>query len=199
MTSAHLLFVCTGNLCRSPVAERLTALWAERALGPEAGQLRVSSAGTDAEAGRSIHPSSKHALLALGGDPTGFRSQPLVPGQDADLVLTMTRRQRHVVLTGSPRAMRHTFTLPEAADLLGSADLSGLAGLPLDERVRELARRLDAGRRHRSGSTADDVPDPIGKSQAVHDAVAADIARHLQPITAALFVPATAPLATGRA
>ena len=199
VADVHLLFVCTGNICRSPVAERLTTRWAEQALG--AGAVHVASAGTDAMTGHAMHESSARALARLGGDPTGFLARSLVPGEaeDADLVLTMTRRQRHIVLRDAPRAMRRTFTLPEAAGLLALADLVGLADLPVDQRARELALRLHAGRRTRPSGPDDDVRDPIGHPQAVHTAVAEQVAQLLEPLTALLFAGAPVPVAAGQA
>lgn len=196
----HLLLVCTGNICRSPVAERLTSRWAAQKLGDGASEFLVSSAGTDVVDGHPMHEFSAQALSALGGDPAGFTARSLVPGEaeDADLVLTMTRRQRHVVLRDAPRAMQRTFTLPEAAGLLDAADLTGLTQLPLDQRGRELARRLSAARRRRASWPVDDVRDPIGHPAAVHAAVAGEVARFLEPITTVLFAGAEVPLAAGQ-
>jgi hypothetical protein len=66
----RVLFVCTGNLCRSPipdprspipdprspVAGRLAAAWAREALGdsPELAQVEILSAGEEADAGQAI-------------------------------------------------------------------------------------------------------------------------------------------------
>lgn len=132
---------------------------------------------------------SGRALLDLGGDPTGFTARTLAPvmADRADLVLTMTRRHRRLVLGGAPRALRRTFTLPEAADLLSHTDLSGLTDMPLQPRATELARRLNAGRAHRRTAEADDVEDPIGQSSTVHADVAGRIAANLRPLADVLF------------
>ena len=129
------------------------------------------------------------ALTALGGDPAGFASRLLERwmAEEADLVLTMSRRQRREVLEKDPRGLRRTFTLLEAADLLGSADLRGLALMPLPRRARELGLRLDAARSRRVTTGSDDVPDPIGRSPAVHADVAATIASALRPLADVLF------------
>ncbi len=146
----HILFVCTGNVCRSAVAERLAMAWAREKLehSPEADAVRIDSAGLGAITGQPIDPHSAAALVALVGDPAGFRSREFTPelAADADLVLTMTRDQRRTVLEASPRGLRRTFTLTEAADLLQRADLTGLSLLPLTARARELGRRLDVAR-----------------------------------------------------
>jgi protein-tyrosine phosphatase len=136
-----------------------------------------------------MEPRSAEALTALGGDPTGFVARTLQPSMadQADLVLTMTRRQRRTVLSQAPRALRHTFTLPEAVALLGSADTAGLDLIPLRRRASELATRLNAGRAWRRGEEADDVFDPIGQPASVHAQVAARIARKLEPLAEILF------------
>ncbi|SFT34052.1 protein-tyrosine phosphatase [Geodermatophilus amargosae] len=187
----RLLFVCTGNICRSPMAERLAAAWARQSLegSPEMNGLEVVSAGTSARHGQAMDAASARALHRVGGDPAGFTSQQLTSGlaADADLVLTMTREHRRAVLRTTPRGLRRTFTLPEAAALLGRVDQRDLVTMPLAARTRELAARLDAARAYRAGSATDDVPDPIGRRAAVHDQVARTIATALRPLADVLF------------
>jgi protein-tyrosine phosphatase len=197
----RLLFVCTGNVCRSPVAERLTLAHAVRNLGPDAIDLVVRSVGLEAPVGREMDPRSAVALTRLGGDPAGARAKAFTSqlADSADLVLTMTRRQRRSVLERTPRGLRRTFTLLEAADLLQRADLRGLHSTPLAERARELALRLDAARALRATSDADDVVDPIGARQSVHDEVAGTIDGAVRALADVLFVSdrRAAPAASG--
>jgi protein-tyrosine phosphatase len=138
-----------------------------------------------------VHPHSAAALVRLGGDPAGFASRQFTAemATGADLVLTMTRAQRRAVLEQTPRGLRRTFTLREAADLLTRADLTGLADLPPAARAAELGLRLDAARAQRSSTGADDVEDPIGGRAAVHRAAAEAIAAALGPLTDVLFGP----------
>lgn len=183
----RLLFVCTGNVCRSAVAERLTRAWAEQAAGD--GAVQVTSAGLTAAIGEPMHPSSAAALRRLGGDPEGFRARGFRAelAERADLVLTMTREHRTAVLKQTPRGLRRTFTLLEAAGLLERAELEGLGALPLDRRGRELGLRLDAARAFRPGSSADDVADPIHGHGSAHKHAATTIAAALRPLAAVLF------------
>ena len=192
----RLLFVCTGNLCRSPIAEQLLHAWAAEELGHSAPLVQVASAGTEAADGQPMDPRSAQAVAELGADPTGARARRLRPGDtaDVDLVLTATRWHRRVVLELDPRALRRAFTLGEAARLLESADLTGLDLVPLEGRARELAVRLHAARSRRA-DVDDDVRDPIGQSLEVHREVAAEIAGLLRPLADVLFrQPARPPL-----
>ncbi|MGY1769933.1 arsenate reductase/protein-tyrosine-phosphatase family protein [Blastococcus sp. SYSU D00813] len=187
----RLLFVCTGNLCRSPVAERLMFARAARSLAesPELARVEVVSAGVHAEAGTRMDPHSARALQALGGDPADFASQRLTAelARSADLVLTMTREHRQAALGLNPRGLRRTFTLAEAADLVQLADLSGLSLMPIDARTPELGLRLDAARSRRQTGRSDDIADPVGQRAAVHADVAGTIDRALRPLAEVLF------------
>lgn len=185
-SGVRILFVCTRNLCRSPVAERLATSWARQSLAdnPELADVEILSARLEAMPGRAMDPDSAGPLVALGGEPVGLRARLFTSSlaERADLVLTMTRDQRRAVLATTPRALRRTFTLIEAADLLGSVDWTGLRLLSLAQRARELGRRLDAARSHRLTSNSDDAPDPIGRRASVHDEVAGTIATALRPL-----------------
>jgi protein-tyrosine phosphatase len=186
----RLLFVCTGNVCRSPLAAGLAAAWAAPTHGHSGTSVQVLSAGVAAWAGEPMDPHSAAALERLGGHPATGGAVRFVPesAEAADLVLTMTRHQRRAVLEQTPGLLRRTFTLVEAADLLHGADLRGLEFLPAAQRARELGLRLDARRAYRPGTDADDVIDPIGHRAPVHDSVAETIAEALRPLAAVLFL-----------
>jgi protein-tyrosine phosphatase len=71
---------------------------------------------------------------------------------------------------------------------MGLVDLRGLERLPMTERARELAARLDAQRAFRVATPADDIADPIGQRAAVHEHVGQAIAEALRPLAAVLFL-----------
>jgi protein-tyrosine-phosphatase len=172
-----VLVVCTGNICRSPLAERLGRARLSEFLGSADDAVRIHSAGTRAVVGSAMDPASAQVLRDLGGDPDGFVARQLTEQlvASADLTLTMTRDHRREVLGLGPRALSRTFTLREAADLLEL--------VPEDvAQPRELVRRMAAARSLRAGGREDDVPDPIGRSAEVHALSGQMVAEALTPV-----------------
>lgn len=113
------MFVCSGNVARSAFAERYAALRAQR----RRLELTFSSAGFEALDGSPMHPSFEAELVARGGTAAGFRSRQLEPEliADADLVLPMTLRQRHLLVSGYPWAQDAVHPLARFVRLAGSA------------------------------------------------------------------------------
>ena len=180
-----MLLVCTGNICRSALAERLGRAYLDDALGEDAGQVRLTSAGVGAVVGSGMHPDSALVLQGFGGDPAGFVARQLVDAMaiDADLTLTMTRAHRREVLKVAPRALVRTFTVREAADLvrLVGEDID-LPGDGLVERARSLVSEMGAARSRRQSGDADDVRDPIGLPLEAHQVAGEAIAEALLPL-----------------
>lgn len=163
----RVLTVCTGNVCRSPLAERLLAH------GLEGSDVEVSSGGTRAMVGDPMQPQSQTILEAYGGAAQGFTARLLTPQMvaEADLVLALTRRHRSEIVQMHPRATRCTFTLRELARLLPG---HALPGDTPGERLRALVP-LAAARRGLAplGDPADDdVVDPYRRDQGVYDEMA---------------------------
>ena len=114
MSARRLLFVCSGNTCRSPMAERLARRQVE---GRGLEDVEVRSAGTFAGRGA---PASSGAVLAArrqGLDLSGHRSTPLGPDlvEWADLVLAMTNAHLRVAtdMGAGEKAILVTEFLPE--------------------------------------------------------------------------------------
>ena len=160
-TPVQVLCVCTGNLCRSPVAERLLAA----RLGDT---VEVTSAGTFGVVGEPIAPPMASRLARMGIDPADFAARRMVAAtvRSADLILAMTREHRGEVVELYPAAVQRSFTLLEFARLLATIDPSSLpAGTPAD-RLRS-AVSMAARRRHRS-TTNEDVDDPFGRPDSAY-------------------------------
>jgi protein-tyrosine phosphatase len=179
----RVLFVCTGNICRSALAERLGRAFLEETLGHEATLIHLESAGVRAVVGSEMDADSALVLEGLGGDPAAFEARLFEPefAASADLVLTMTRDHRRLVLERAPKALSRTFTLREAADLADGLD-DDIPGRTFQERARHLVTRLAAFRNGRQGSRADDIPDPIGRALEGHQQVGESIAEALLPL-----------------
>jgi tRNA threonylcarbamoyl adenosine modification protein (Sua5/YciO/YrdC/YwlC family) len=123
--SRILLFVCTGNLCRSPLAAALSVALLARRRGCAPGDLpargtSVLSAGTAAVAGRPATRETMECARVRGADLREHRSRPLTPGlvDRADLVLVMEGAQRRVILEFEPRAAERVLLLdPSGRDV----------------------------------------------------------------------------------
>jgi protein-tyrosine phosphatase len=113
----RILTVCTGNICRSPVAERLLQAGLDQVVP---GGFQVSSAGTRALVGEPMQPISADIVRTFGGDPEGFAARQLTPRilRGVDLVLTMTSGHRGEVLQLDASLLKRTFTIREFARML---------------------------------------------------------------------------------
>ena len=180
-----VLLVCTGNICRSALAERLGRAYLDDRLGAAAGTIRLVSAGTRAVVGSGMHPDTALVLQGYGAEPGDFRAQQLTEALPAraDVVLTMTRDHRRDVLALAPRGLARTFTLREGAALLQRVPPSDLTGESFAERARRLVAAMASSRAQLPGTgEGDDVRDPIRQPIEVHQEVGDAIAEALIPV-----------------
>lgn len=106
----ELLIVCTGNICRSPVAE----YFFRQGLASTPGwRGRVGSAGIGALVGQAADETAQALMRERGIDLAAHRARQLTLGQlrQADLVLVMEKYQRQAVLDIDPAARGKTFLL----------------------------------------------------------------------------------------
>ena len=134
----HVLFVCTGNICRSPMAE---GLFKKLVAGRD--DIHVQSAGVSA--GRGM-PASRHAIQALsvdGVDLTNFRSQPVSEElvRKATHIFAMTRDHKRLIELFFPEAGEKTYLLREFEP--GAPDVPDPIGLGREtyERCRDTLKR----------------------------------------------------------
>lgn len=125
MTSQVILFVCTGNTCRSPMAEGLFRHMLCERLGSDPDQLDdrgfiVASAGIAAGYGMPASPESAELLADRGIDIGMHASQPLTERllNQTDFVYTMTRGHRNAILAQRPElADRVQVLAPDGSDV----------------------------------------------------------------------------------
>lgn len=173
VSAFRVLFVCIGNVCRSPFGERLLA---HRLHGSG---IEVASAGVAALVGEPMSPEAAAQLQEYGGTADGFVSRQLGPSmiREADLVLTATRELRSRVLAEAPAALRRTFTVLEFAALLDRVDPA-----PPAELVAEAAAA-----RSSLVATELDVPDPYRQGEEAHALAASLMAEAVERIAVALL------------
>ena len=178
----RILFVCTANICRSPMAEYLLRMVLTEKAGQATG-FQLRSAGTHGYDGAEMDPPAAEQLRRLGGQPCGFRSRMLTTRhcEEAELILTATREQRSLLLTREPRALRRTFTLLEFAQ----ASVQVRERWPCISDPAEVVM-LAAAARSRVSLDVYDVADPYGGSADQHRIAAETILAATTTIAAGL-------------
>ncbi|TYB36185.1 phosphotyrosine protein phosphatase [Micromonospora sp. AP08] len=197
-----VLHVCMGNICRSPMAERLLLLAVRERLGrlgvdPARSDELVHShsAGTGGwHAGEEMNPPAARQVTSRGGAADGFAARRLRSDliDAADLVLTATADQHEYVVALRPDAAARTFVLGEFGRLLGTVDRAGLP--PVEATPEAVYARgvalVEAADAARQGSTAlptDDLDDPWGRGDQCFSRVADEIEETVQPLAAVLL------------
>ncbi|ANS76155.1 protein tyrosine phosphatase [Paenibacillus yonginensis] len=183
----RILFVCTGNTCRSPMAEGMF-----RQMALEAGlSAEVKSAGVAAIPGMSI---SRHAEAVLRDHQITDRLTSTAVSEElvnwADMILTLTQGHKRQLLYAFPDAASKTYVLKEYVDerenaegelqeldgLLAERALQAALGGRLTEedsrRITELQQRIPVY----------DISDPFGGSREDYEKTAAEIREALEKL-----------------
>lgn len=202
--SFEILTVCTGNICRSPLAEQVL-----RAGLSDIPRVSLSSAGVYALVGSPMTPEAAALSVEFGGLGSEYHvARDLTPAivDVAGLVFAMSREHRRSIVELRPRAARTTFTLREFARLardITDEELADAAALPLDavaERLTEAVRAVTARRglvERPEDPADDDIVDPYRRGDAVYResaaqlVPAAEIAVHTLHRAATITSPAT--------
>ena len=133
----HIMFVCTGNICRSPMGELLMTHYLNGTT------VQVSSAGTRGLPMHPIDPSSGRLMQSVGIESSGFRSRRLtrqMADEATDPLLRKAAAQgnRHV----GASAVRYTFLLDDFANMCDyCARNNMIAGLTIQERLQSVIKK----------------------------------------------------------
>ena len=193
-----VVVLCTGNICRSPIAERALR---ERMLESEVwpsdlyAQFAVTSAGTGVNSSL-VMPEETIAELARLGLPTETRD-PVVLDRavldGADLVLGMTRVHRRSAVKMLPRLSTRAFTLLEFSRVMESLVTSPPAGLARAYDGGDAAGFMRAATERASrrrgvvpppeDPRAHDIEDPYGRDQVTFRRVGERISAAVDTIT----------------
>lgn len=188
----QILFVCTGNQCRSVMGEYLMrtglAARAGRSADGTAGKAEdgtdVRSAGTLQYPPHPADPMVVELLAADGIDATAHRSTPLSAelSRAADLILCFEREQIADLLAQNPLAARRTFLFDDFVNVCARlrADAAAIPGESPADRLREAMASAPMVRPFLP--EAAETEDPHGKSREVFVRVHGEIARGVDTI-----------------
>ncbi len=168
----RILAACTGNICRSPMAEALLRHNA-RLVGLDA---QIASVGTW-ESGVAPDDHAIRAMKSRGIDITGYRSHSVqvVDIEAADLILAMAAEHVVDVVGRVPAAFDYTFTLKEFVE---RAERAGPKDPALD--LEAYLHSLNEGRSRQDmlrWDDARDIADPLGQGKRAFEKTAVELER----------------------
>jgi protein-tyrosine phosphatase len=191
-----VLHVCMGNICRSPMAERLLAHAVRDRLGDRAEEFVLSeSAGTGGwHAGEAMNPPAAKELRRRGALDTGFRARKVLGSHidTADLILTATAEQLDYIAGLRADAMDRAFVLGQFGRLAEDVDVEALppAGDDPDSvhaRGVALVHAMNAVRSGAEPEPGDDLDDPWGHDEAFFIRTGDQIAAAVDALVEALL------------
>lgn len=150
----NILLVCTGNTCRSSMAE---GIFKQMLLNSNIENINVSSAGLSAFQGDRANQKAIDVLKNQGIDISEHRARQLTGEiiNSSDLILTMTYAHKMSILNYAPKSKGKVFTL------------------------KEYAREADG---EESGNMNLDIHDPYGRDYSVYESVMNEIQTEIESI-----------------
>lgn len=116
----NILFVCTGNTCRSSMAEGIF----KHLIQDKNIDINVSSAGISAYEGEAANEKAISTLKKKGIDITNHTARQLTNEiiYESDLILTMTRNHKNIIINAVPEHSNKVFTLKEYAYIINNEE-----------------------------------------------------------------------------
>lgn len=190
----RILTICTGNICRSPLAAQLFQA------GLPTARYEIASAGISVLAGEHSTEEALRVASDLGLSGAADHRAAVLTSEAvaaADLILGMERTHRRKAARSYPAAAKRAFTLLEFAQVasqLGDEQLKRL----MEDQPDHTTAALDAAARMRGvvprlpDSRLYDVEDPYGRSWQIYQRSARQIATAVEQIVD--FLDRTTPL-----
>jgi len=166
----RILMVCTGNICRSPMAEQMLR---QKFAARNIKSVEVKSAGVFAMVGDPMTKEVAVALTTAGYQPNAHvAAQVDAPMLESfDLILTATEEHRSDVVRTFTRANRKTFTLKEFANLVNYASHPDEdVELPIASGLQDKLAVTAMARGYAPELENLNIEDPYRQSQQVFDA-----------------------------
>lgn len=185
---APILLVCTGNVCRSPLAQGFLEAALRTRLGEAAPS--VASAGTAGWEGSGAIPEALAAAVERGIDIGGHRARRLLTNhvEEADLVIGMATEHREAVARAMPQMAGKAFTLKELVRLVEALPPATVASDPGTRLVARVGEADELRRNGFEGSRNDeDIVDPLGQPPESFRAIAWELQDWCDRLAEGLF------------
>lgn len=193
MPPFSVLHVCMGNICRSPMAERLLMLRVAQRAGEDADDLLYSNSCGIGQwhVGERMNQPAARELRSRGGSDAGFAARHIARDlvESADLILTATSEQYEYIAETFADALPRTFLVRHFGRIIADLDPRVLPvsdGSPAAVHARGVALVALADKL-RDTEPAEDLDDPWGESPAVFTRIGDEIDEALAPVVAALL------------